>query len=370
MSNQAQLILTGKNSDFLKIGVAAAARGNLPLVNEIARVKPRWLSRVGPHGRTMLWEAAHHGRLDVVRFLVANGADINQWGCHFTPLLVCLSPLAIARLKKRVDVADYLEAVGAKADPYSATYLGHAETLRKSLDIDAALLNRTITNTDCAHPVSLLHYGIAGRQVELVLELLDRGANPQPHCESLLKFAIWRSQPQVLEALLLAGCTFSSKSVPHVGIRNEELNGVLDRFGVKVNVDASDHGWPPLVYESRGDRGGNLDRITALLEQGADVNITNYKGQTALHCAAKAGFVDVVALLIKNGAEIERKDDSGETALSTAIRSTIKAKDKIRVVCQQLLDAGADLDTKVRTGTTPRQLIVRKRYIHLHEFIA
>ena len=44
----------GKASDFLKIGVAAAARGDVEAVHTILEERPGWLTCVGPHGRTML----------------------------------------------------------------------------------------------------------------------------------------------------------------------------------------------------------------------------------------------------------------------------------------------------------------------------
>ena len=79
---------TGRVSDFLKIGVAAAGRGELESLRFILRERPDWLGRIGSHGRTMLWETAYRGRMSVVEFLVVQGADINAKGCHYTPLLV------------------------------------------------------------------------------------------------------------------------------------------------------------------------------------------------------------------------------------------------------------------------------------------
>ena len=73
---------------------------------------------------------------------------------------------------------------------------------------------------------------------------------------------------------------------------------------------------------------------------GADVNVRNYKGQTALHCAAKAGFDQIVALLLDRGAEVNAKDDKGATPLATALRSKIKDKDRLAAVIGLLTDAG------------------------------
>ena len=63
--------LTGKQSDFLKIVVAAAGRGDVDGVRQLLDDKPDWIHTIGSHGRTMLWEAAYRGKLEVVKFLVA-----------------------------------------------------------------------------------------------------------------------------------------------------------------------------------------------------------------------------------------------------------------------------------------------------------
>ena len=96
----------------------------------------------------------------------------------------------------------------------------------------------------------------------------------------------------------------------------------------------------PLVFQSRGDRGGNVQRVHALLDAGADVNVRNHKGQTALHCAAKAGFDQIVALLLDRGAEVNAKDDKGATPLATALRSKVKDKDRLAAAIGLLTDAG------------------------------
>ena len=54
--------LTGKQSDFLEIVVATAARGDLEATREFVDNKPEWIHTVGSHGRTMLWESAYRGK--------------------------------------------------------------------------------------------------------------------------------------------------------------------------------------------------------------------------------------------------------------------------------------------------------------------
>ena len=92
--------LTGKQSDFLKIVVATAARGDLESTREFVDNKPKWIHTVGSHGRTMLWESAYRGKQEVVQFLVEQGADVNICGCHYTPHLVEISPYCAAQSQR------------------------------------------------------------------------------------------------------------------------------------------------------------------------------------------------------------------------------------------------------------------------------
>ena len=72
------------------------------------------------------------------------------------------------------------------------------------------------------------------------------------------------------------------------------------------------------------------------------MNARNYKGKTALHTAAKAGFSKTIAALIEHGADINARDAADETPLFDAIRSTIRRTDKKIAAVQTLLASGAD----------------------------
>ena len=78
-----------------------------------------------------------------------------------------------------------------------------------------------------------------------------------------------------------------------------------------------------------------------MLFRSADVNARNYKGQTALHCAARAGFTEIVALLLDRDAEVHAADDDGRTPLAAARRSTVKDKARLAAVIEMLETAGA-----------------------------
>lgn len=333
-------ILPGKVSDFLKIAVAAAGRGDLQTVQAVLAQKPAWIGRVGSHGRTMLWEAAYRGRLAMVDYLLDRGADIHACGCHFTPLLVEISPYCAARYKRHHPVADRLLTRGAATDIYTAAFLGQSDAVAGYLDRDPALATAEKAQHDSSQRTTVLHYAVSAGHLAIVSMLLARGADPQPHSGGLIRFAVWRDRADILRALLDAGADPTHAEVPRSGIVNAEIIELLSARGVAIDVDHAEGGWPPLVFQSRGDRGGNVQRVCDLLDRGANVNVRNHKGQTALHCAAKAGFDRIVALLLDRGAEVNAKDDKGETPLATALRSKVKDRDRLAAVIGLLTDAG------------------------------
>ena len=98
-----------------------------------------------------------------------------------------------------------------------------------------------------------------------------------------------------------------------------------------------------LVY-SAGE--GHVDIVRCLLKKGADMNIKDNFGWTALMRAASNGHDKVVQVLVDKGADMNIKDRDGWTAL---IRAAIMGYDK---VVQVLVDEGADMNIKNRDGDT------------------
>ena len=333
--------LTGRASDFLKIAVAAAGRGDLETVREVLAQRPAWIGRAGSHGRTMLWEAAYRGRLAMVDYLLDRGADIDACGCHFTPLLVEISPFCAARHKGHDDVADRLLERGAATDIYTAAFLGDGEAVSGHLDREPGLARAEKAQHDDGLPVTVLHHAVSAGHLPIVEMLLARGADPRPCGDWLIRFALWRERADILEALIEAGADPAGGEVPRSGITHPGILEVLARHGVQVDVNQAEGGWPPLVFQSRGDRGGNVDRVRALLDLGADLDGRNHKGETALHCAARAGFDGIVALLLDRGADADAADDRGETPLQAAQRSRVKNRKGLAAVVGLLTEAGA-----------------------------
>jgi ankyrin repeat protein len=76
-----------------------------------------------------------------------------------------------------------------------------------------------------------------------------------------------------------------------------------------------------------------------LLSNGADVDLKDEKGRTALHYAAQQGQDTKVQLLLGSRPNIDAKDRDGEIALQRAVWQGHL------VVIERLLDAGADINS-------------------------
>ena len=70
----------------------------------------------------------------------------------------------------------------------------------------------------------------------------------------------------------------------------------------------------------RAAENGNYERLGALIQEEADVNVTNSKGDTALLLAVEQGNDKCMDLLIKAGADLDVADSTGHTALMFAAR--------------------------------------------------
>ena len=104
-------------------------------------------------------------------------------------------------------------------------------------------------------------------------------------------------------------------------------------------------------------RAGETAFVTAAVDQGAPVDLTDAAGNTMLMLAAYHGNAELVAALVERGADVDRANDRGQTPVAGAVFK--RADDVTRV----LIAAGADLDA----GTPSARAAARMFEVELPE---
>jgi uncharacterized protein len=100
---------------------------------------------------------------------------------------------------------------------------------------------------------------------------------------------------------------------------------------------------------------GDLNNISALLQDGIDCNSSNEEGTTALMLAAGNGRLKIVEALIESGANVNATDAQGWTALMKAIYN-YELDQGFPEIVSALIEAGAEIETQIAYGTRPLML--------------
>ena len=88
------------------------------------------------------------------------------------------------------------------------------------------------------------------------------------------------------------------------------------------------------------------NKVSKMIEAGADVNISNENNMTALMLASGFGYVDAVQALINAKADVNAQNIDGRTALILAVACNRKP------VVEKLLENGAFVNARDLSGST------------------
>ena len=178
-------------------------------------------------------------------------------------------------------------------------------------------------------------------------ELLSTGMVNVDSCiastmsRSALSVAAYFGQKGMVQLLFSKGADINKKDLTgKCPIHNAAERGKFDTVRLLIVLGAE----PPLTMLAYN---GQKAIIQMLLRAGANPNMRDSEGHTALTRAALKGHEDIVRLLLQNRAKLNEGDQYGNTPLNSAARCGYNN------VVQQLIDGGADLSKGDLWGQTP-----------------
>ncbi len=269
-------------------------------------------------GPRLLLLAAVRGKADAVQALLRQGVDPNtpsllpgsERAVHGLPVLL-ITPLCGALVRRRARVVELLVRHGAQYDIFTASCVGDLDAVRELLDLAPELADACDPASDVARITPLMHAVFFG-QVDVARLLLQRGAAVGMDSVRLIRAAANQGNRELTDLLLEHGADASALG-PGTWVLYPAIADTLLARGADVNRPGSGS-WIGMCCTGNSGHRENVELARALLRCGADVS-ARYGDRTALHCAAKAGFVGVVEALIEYGADVNALTDRGQTPL-------------------------------------------------------
>ena len=188
------------------------------------------------------------------------------------------------------------------------------------------------------------------------LDLRDKNSR------SALHLAALHGQESIVQLLLDSGANVNAQdrsgdSALSVAVE-EDYVGVM-RLLLKYEADPNlgdPYGRAPLhqLAANRGIESNWRPAMQLLLNNGADIELRDFRGSTPLLVAVEYGQPEIVQLLIDNGASVFSKDRQGDTALHYA------ALWHHQPIVRLLLDHEADIDARTDYGKAPLDIAIEE----------
>ena len=278
---------------------------------------------------TPLVVAVQNGNLDCVKVLLKYGADIDGRDDMFKHIT-----------KGSVHVCQYEGCIPL----FVAASSGNVEILSCLLDNGADM--NAITNTK-DYTVTPLIVAVRSGNLECGKVLLKFGADIEGRGDFN-----YVSKAYPFHSVSFGGCTPLFVAAVN---GNVVILRCFTKNGADINAVTNFKGYTPLMMATRYN---HLAAVTFLSDQGADANLQDKKGYTALHYFSKFGNIchfRAISCLINNGADVnaQRADDN-----LTPLMLACKCQNVETI--NYLLQNGAQVGLQDKYGQTCLQYAVKR----------
>jgi len=306
----------------------------------ILTANPEFIELEDENGLSPLNFASFHGKLEIMKYLLNNGADILHGDNENS------NPLHNASANGQLEVVKFLITTGIDVNLRDNNFSSALDFASSSgnLEIVKLLLDNGINiNTEDQYGGVPIHSAVYSGNIDVVKLLVEKGAdvNASNRWDVMpIHYAAWRGHTEIVTYLLELGADINavagSGEVPLawavVASRYETADNLLEN-GADINFRGPEGDTPIFAAHK-----SSIESIQYMLDNGADINIADSSGTTALIRCGWGASKEVIKLLIDNGADINARNDWGQTILMNTIRS-----DSLETV-RMLLDMGAKFE--------------------------
>lgn len=189
-----------------------------------------------------------------------------------------------------------------------------------------------------------------------IAAMLARGGHPDFKDEygyTLLEYALQERKAKAVELLLAHGAGLGKNRYDHrllsmALFKCDKRNLlVLLKSGIKLDTEDTVNSLTAACPER--DSEARIDILNTLLQHGADINKIGRDNYSVLMQAASNGDLAVVRFLISKGADVNIANTYGQTALMYAVKDHNNEKDRASIV-SLLLEHGADIHARNKEG--------------------
>jgi ankyrin repeat protein len=312
-----------------------------------------------------LWEAAAAGLMPRAKELIEGGADIDDMKHK-------CSPLSIAVQRNQVNMCEFLIRSGANISAtdkvgktwnfqplHHACLLGLVGVARLLCANGADVSANVLTDTPMNYAVRT---GSHSNIIEILQLLYENEADISAKGitgKTVLATASGCGKTEVVRWLISKGASvFDSDTYGRGALYYAVKHGhtdiadvLIDNGADVLNVDIHQKN----LLHDVADAGALLAVKYLLSKGGIDPSKQDIHGRTPLHNAAISGYIEIVKALFDAGANLNIQDNDGRTAVHWCCLTDVQNFEMLRL----LGDLGAELEISDNAGSLPSDVVVQ-----------